>query len=88
MKLKEEFITYKTGERYVEVTANEEDSVLNGMVRGNDTADFIFRQLAQDVTEEEIVAAVLEEYDVPVDVAAEDVHRIVTILQDEGLLDA
>ncbi len=87
MKLKTEFITYKTGQNYVAVTAQEDNDVLNGMVRSNETADFIFRQLMEETTEEQIVAALLNEYDVPEDVAAKDVHRIIEIYRDEGLLD-
>ncbi len=87
MKLKEEFITYKTGESYVAVTANEEGSVLNGMIRGNATAERILRELAEDTTEEQIAAALCEEYEVSPERAAADVHRIVEILREEGLLD-
>ncbi len=87
MKLKEEFITYQTGENYVAVTANEENSVLNGMIRGNATTVLILRALSRETTEEAIVAAVREEYDVDRDTAVSDVHRVVETLRDEGLLD-
>ncbi|MCD8212401.1 MAG: PqqD family protein [Oscillospiraceae bacterium] len=87
MKLKTEFITQKTGQNYVAVTAQGDNDVLNGMVRNNETADFIFRQLMEETTEEQIVAALLAEYDVPEDVAARDVHKVIEIYRDEGLLD-
>ncbi len=87
MKLKEEFITYQTGENYVAVTANEENSVLNGMIRGNATTALILRALSRETTEEAIVDALLEEYDIDRDTAAADVHRVVETLRDEGLLD-
>ncbi len=87
MKLKSGFITYKTGERYVAVTAEENAELLNGMIRNNDTANFIFQQLLEDTTEDQIVSALLEEYDVPEDVARSDVHDIISQWSKEGFLD-
>ncbi len=87
MKLKEGFVTYKTGTKYVAVSEDDDNDVLNGMVRNNETAEFIFEKLMRETTEEEIAAALIAEYDVSQDVAAADVNRIVSQWRDEGLLD-
>ncbi len=87
MKLKEEFITYRTGEKYVSVTADDSEEALNGMVRNNETANFIFQQLMSDTTEEKIVQSLLDAYDVPEETAKKDVHKILGRWRDEGLLD-
>ncbi len=87
MKLKDGFITYKTGEKYVAVSSEESGEILNGMIRNNETANFIFQQLMQETTEEEIVAALVEEYDVSEETAAKDVHKIIEEWREEGFLD-
>ncbi len=87
MKLKDGFVTYKTGAKYVAVSADEDNAVLNGMVRNNETANFIFEKLLRETTEEEIVEALLAEYDVSREKAESDVHDIISIWRKEGLLD-
>lgn len=59
----------------------------NGLIRNNDTANFIFERLLTETTESAIVDAMLEEYDAPRDVVEEDVHRIIAKLREAGLLD-
>ncbi len=87
MKLRDKFITYKTGANYVAVTADESEDALNGMIRNNETANFIFEKLMEDTTEQQIVADLLAEYDVAEDVAAADVHNIIEKWREEGFLD-
>ncbi len=87
MKLKSEFTTYKTGQSYVSVTEDEDEEALNGMVRNNETADFIFEQLKKETTEAQIVDALMEAYDVDVEVAKKDVHKVIETWREEGLLD-
>ncbi len=87
MKLKDGFITYKTGAKYVAVSAEEDNAVLNGMIRNNETANFIFEKLMRETTEEEIVSALTDEYDVSREKAARDVHDIINIWREEGFLD-
>ncbi len=87
MKLKDGFITYKTGAKYVAVSEDEDHAVLNGMIRNNETANFIFERLAEDTTEEEIAAALTAEYAVSYDTAVADVHHIISQWKEEGLID-
>ncbi len=87
MKLKEGFVINEVGSKFIAVATGKSSDVLNGMVRFNETANFIFRQLMEETTEEQIVDAVLAEYDSSKEVVAADVHRIVMQLREEGLLD-
>ncbi len=87
MKLKAEFVTYKTGQSYVSVTDNDHGDVLNGMVRSNETANFIFQQLQKETTEAQIVDALLNEYDVSRERAENDVRQVISVWREEGLLD-
>ncbi len=87
MKLKEGFLRHKVGGKHIAVATGRSSEALNGMVRSNETADFIFCQLMRETTEERIVDAVLAEYDAPKEVAAAEVHKVVAQLREEGLLD-
>lgn len=87
MKLKEGLILHDTGGEHMVVATGEAGNNFNGLIRNNDTAHFIYRQLLGETTEEKIVDAMLEKYDAPREVIAADVHRIITQIREAGLLD-
>ena len=65
MKLKDGFILQDVGGEHMAVASGPVGEVLNGLVRNNGTADFIFRALMQETTEEAVVDAMAERYDAP-----------------------
>ena len=87
MKLKQGFILHDTGGEHMVVATGEAGKSFNGLIRNNDTANFIFQQLMNDTTEEKIVDAMLEQYDAPREVVAADVHRIIVQIREAGILD-
>lgn len=87
MKLKNRMVMEKSGEDYVAVATGEAGKTFNGLIRNNKTADFLFRELLNERTEDELVQALLQRYDVPEELARTDVQRIVGIIRDAGLLD-
>lgn len=62
MKLKYNFVTNEVADKIVAVAVGEDLNHFNGFIKMNDTGAFIFDQLKNDVTEEEIVAACLQKY--------------------------
>ena len=87
MKLKEGFILHDVGDEHMVVAAGKATKIFNGLIRNNDTADFIYRQLLKETTEEQIVSAMLKEYDAPAEVIADDVHRVVDQIRKAGFLE-
>ena len=87
MKLKSGFVLHDVGGEHMAVATGEALLKFNGMVRNNDTADFIFRQLLEDTTEEKIVDAMCAEYNAPRDVIANDVRKVLAQLRKADLLD-
>lgn len=88
MKLKNGIITDRFDEdQYVAVATGEAGKVFNGLIRNNKTADFIFRELMTEKTEDELVCAVTAKYDVDSQRARQDIQRILKVLEDTGLLD-
>ncbi len=87
MQINQDFTIQKVGDQYVAVPVGETSKTFHGMVRLNETGAFLWRALAaRDMTEEELVDALLGEYDVSREIAARDVHRIVVTLSENGIL--
>ncbi len=87
MQINKDFTIQKVGASYVAVPVGETSKHFHGMVRLNETGAFLWNKLAEgDCSEADLVAALLAEYEVAEDVAAADVHRIVTQLQESNIL--
>jgi len=87
MRINQDFILQKVGSSHVAVPIGETSKTFHGMVRLNETGVFLWEKLSKsDCTEEDLVNAILEEYDVAREVAAADIHRIVEQLRQSGIL--
>ncbi len=86
MKLKPQFQIYEAlGERYLVPLG---DAPFKGIVKGNETAAFIWRCLEKGSTESEIVAALLAEYEgVTENDAAKDVADVLQRLRSIGAIE-
>ena len=86
MKIKEGFILRKVGIQYVVAATGKASENFNGMMRLNETGAFAFRLLQAGVTEDELVARVVAEYDVSEDTARADVARFLAALGEADAL--
>ena len=87
MQINKDFTIQKVGAQYVAVPVGETSKTFHGMVRLNETGAFLWRARAErDMTEEELVDAILAEYDVSREIAARDVHRVVATLCENGII--
>lgn len=87
MKIKSDFTIQKVGSSYVAIAVGETSKTFRTMIKLNATGAFLWNLLAEkDVTEEDLVNALLTEYDVDRETAANDVHRIVTMLAENNIL--
>ena len=86
MQINKDFTIQKVGSSYVAVPVGKTSQQFHGMVRLNETGAFLWNLMAQkDVSEDELVDALLAEYDVAREIAAADVHRIVEMLREKGV---
>lgn len=86
MRIKSDFTIQQVGSSYVAVAVGETSKTFHAMIKLNETGAFLWKKLAEsDLTEEELTAALLEEYDVEPEIAARDVHRIVELLRENGI---
>lgn len=87
MRIKEGFILRNVGEQAVVVSVGEASKIFNGMIKLNSTGEFLWKHIVDDVSEEDLVAALLEEYDVEESVAKEDVTAFVEKLKTAGIVE-
>ena len=86
MKIKSDFTIQKVGNSYIAVAVGETSKTFHGMVKLNETGAFLWNKLAEaDCTEDDLVEALLAEYDVDRETAARDVHRVIEGLAANGV---
>lgn len=87
MQLKQGFVLRQIGDTYMVVAIGVQTLDFQGMIRLNETGAFLWKHLSEaSCTEEELVQALLAEYDVDAETAAQDVSGFVNALQEASLL--
>lgn len=86
MKIREGFILRQVADATIVVPAGETSLDFNGMITLNETAAFLWKLLEQETTKEEMLAAMMREYEVDEDTAREGIGRFIDKLNEEGLL--
>lgn len=84
MKLNSKFITHSSGNEQLMISVGGD---FNGMVRSNSTAAQIIDLLKCEITREEIIEKMLEEYDVERSVLEVDVDKVLDSLRGIGAID-
>lgn len=85
MKLNSGFIAHNDGENKLLVSTGA--TKFSGLVKSNPTAGFIISCLEAETTEDEIVAKMLEKWDVSDEIARRDVQKVVNQLRGIGAID-
>lgn len=88
MRLKSGFVLEEVAGTFLAVAVGERAEELKVLIKLNSTGAFLWKILAErDVTEEELVSALLSEYDVDEDLAKRSVSDFLKIVSDGGLID-
>lgn len=82
MKLKDRFVMTELGEESVLVPVGEPAEGFRGIVRLNETAAFIIKQLKENTTTDQIVDALLAEYEVERSEAEKHVNAVLSQLRE------
>ena len=86
MKINPDFTIQQVGGYYVAVPIGETSKKLSAMIRLNETGAFLWKLMAdKDCSEEELVDALLAEYEVDREIAARDVHALVEMMREKQL---
>lgn len=88
MRLKSGFVLEQVGGTYLAVAVGERADEFKVLIKLNSTGAFLWKIIAErDVTEADLVASLVANYEVTPDIAARDVKNFVKIITDGGLLD-
>lgn len=87
MRLNKDLMLGNIDGRDFAVATGELAGKFNGIINNNPSANFIFNLLKTEQTEDSIVAAMLEKYEVEEAVVRADVRELLELLRGEGLLE-
>lgn len=87
MKIKSDFILKKIAGSYVVVPVRTRAVDFSGIIKLSESGAFLWNILADGADREELIARLLEEYEVDEPVAAADVDRFIEKLREADLLE-
>lgn len=89
MKIKNGYVLREVAGNNIVVPVDGASVSFNGIMTFNDVGTFIWRMLESEngASRDEIISAVLGEYDADADAVAQDVDRFITKLQVQGLIE-
>lgn len=86
MRVEKEFVLREIAGDYIIIPTGKSVLEFNGLITVNEVGVSIWNMLQNDVTLEELVQGILEEYDVDEDVAREDIQEFLDALIVGGIL--
>ena len=87
MKVKEGFMLKKMGNQAVVVAVGAASKVFNGMIKLNESGEMMWNLLVDGATEDDLLEAVLEAYEVDPQVAIKDVEKFIETLKKPGIIE-
>lgn len=84
MKIKEGYMLRSVAGNHVVVPLGKEAADFNGMVNLNETGAFLWEKMKNDCTRDDLVSAVLEEYDVTEELARQGVDSFIRKVVENG----
>ena len=87
MKIKKGFILRQVAGKYIVVTIGQASVDFNGAINLNDTGAFLWEQLAKGCTYDELLSALLGEYDVAEDIARRDIDAFLETARNSDIID-
>ncbi len=88
MKIKDSFLMKTVAGKIIVVPVGNATLDFNAVVSLNDSGAFLFSLLQQkDCTEDELIEALLDEYDVSREIAEKDIARFIEKITDAGMME-
>ena len=87
MKIKGSFILRNVAGSHVVLPMGASSAKFSGMLNLNETGVFLWENLKNEITEDDLVNAMLAEYNVASEQAREDVQEFLKTLRDAGVLE-
>ena len=87
MKLKEGFVLRKVADTYIVVAVGAEAKKHNVMITLNETGSLLWEKLSEGAEKNDLVNAILEEYEIDEATASADVDRFLEKVLSQGLIE-
>ncbi len=87
MKLKKGIVLGNIDGQDFAIATGKLTKEFQGLINNNPTANFVFKLLQKEQTEESIVDAMFEKYDAPKEQIQKDVHELLESLDKMGILE-
>ncbi len=87
MKLKDGIVTNSIDGESFAIATGKAAREFNGLIKNNPSAAFIFELLKTEQTEDSIVAAMLEKYEVDESTVRADVKELLELLKSKNLIE-
>ena len=87
MKIKEGFVKKEIAGQNVVIALGEASKIFNGIIKLNETGGFIWGMLESGCDRDQIVQAMLDEYDVDRATAENDFDRFTDTLKGAGIIE-
>lgn len=86
MKIDENFVIRQIADEYIIVPVGEALLNFNGMITVNELGKFIWEQLHEDLTKEQLLDRIVNEYEVDIQTASKDLEEFIHKLELGGLI--
>ncbi len=87
MKLKDGIVLGNIDGQDFAIATGSLSSTLSGIINNNESANYIFKLLQNEQTEQSIISAMLDRYDAPEDEIKADVKEFLATLDSYGVLE-
>ncbi len=87
MKLKDGIVLGNIDGQNFAIATGSLSSTLSGIINNNESANYIFKLLQKEQTEQSIISAMLDRYDAPEDEIKADVKEFLATLDTYGVLE-
>lgn len=87
MKIKQGYILREVAGSHVVLPVGEATIDFNGMASLNETGAFLFEKMQEDITENSLVEALLEAYEIDEATAKKDVEIFVSKIREAGIIE-
>ena len=86
LRISEKFVIRRIADETVAIPVGSVKGGFSGIISLNEVGEFLFAQLAEECSKEDLVSALLAEYDVNRETAQADVQEFLDNLSKAGLL--
>lgn len=87
MRASKDLILREIAGEYILIPVGKAALRLHGMINLSESAAFLWKRLQNDATEEQLVDALLEEYDVDRQTALSDVAELLELMRTAGVIE-